>query len=133
MFKIFRHMFGEQNVTGIPAVHDPLGDVDSGPCDISPIINVPHLTHGTTVNPHPNRDRRLLAQSAADFQCAPDRGFRTVSKDQGHPISGRDPYQPIFCLGRAKPFGSLDKLIQLTKQSSLIVDEQLGIANHVDK
>ena len=38
MFKVFRDMFGEQNVTGVPAIHYALRDVDSRGRDIRLLV-----------------------------------------------------------------------------------------------
>ena len=50
--QIIGNPFGEQNVTGIAAVHHALGHVDSGACDIGLLVQISDLVNGTAVNAH---------------------------------------------------------------------------------
>src|SRR5207248_976118 len=90
MLKIFSHMFGEQNVSRITAIHDTLRDVDACPRNICFFVDVGDFTYRSAVNSHSNREwQRSASQRLADLQCALRRRFRTVSEDQGHSVSCR--------------------------------------------
>src|SRR6266496_6324848 len=39
--QVFRHMAGHKNMPGITAIEHPLGDVDSRPCDVRFIVDIP--------------------------------------------------------------------------------------------
>ena len=53
-FQVFGYMLGEQNVTGITAIHHALRDVDSGAGDISLLVQVTDLIDRAAVNTHPH-------------------------------------------------------------------------------
>ena len=54
--QIIGHTFGNQNVTGIPATHHPLCNVNAGAGDVCSIINVFDLIDRSAVysHTHPN-------------------------------------------------------------------------------
>ena len=116
MLKIFSHMFREQNVPRITAIHDTLRDIDARPRNVCLVVDVGDFTYRSAVNSHSNREWQASAsQRLADLQCALRRRFRTVSEDQGHSVSRRYSYQPVLFLSDTKLLGSLHELIQLTK------------------
>src|SRR5689334_6733702 len=52
MLQSIRHMLAQQNVSGITAIHDSLGDVDPGPGDIRLRIQIRDLVNRAAMNPH---------------------------------------------------------------------------------
>src|SRR5437667_11868753 len=72
----------QQNVSGIAAVHVPLCRVDAGTSHVRFSGCVDDPTHGSTVYAHSQLKFRVLLESAAYFQCAFDRRFWAMIKNQ---------------------------------------------------
>jgi hypothetical protein len=100
--KIVGDTLGEQNVTGVAAIHNPLGEVNSSTGEICPLIDVGNLIDGPTMDTHPNQKTRVVSQGAADLQCALCWGFRGVAENQRHPISTRQAQEPALIFRLAK-------------------------------
>src|SRR5437764_8367794 len=83
-------MLGEKNVTGVAAIHYPLGYIDSSAGEISPFVYIYHPAHWSAVDSHPKLQARMFLEHAADLHRALRRGFRAGIKDQCHPVAGRD-------------------------------------------
>ena len=60
--EIVGNAFGQQNVTGIPAVHHALSHVDSGACDIGLLVQVSDLVYRTAVHAHSHAQFRMIFQ-----------------------------------------------------------------------
>jgi hypothetical protein len=60
VLQIVGDMSRKKNVSRISAVHHPLCDVNSSTCDIYSIINVSNLVYWSTVNTHPQFQRRVV-------------------------------------------------------------------------
>ena len=73
--KIVRNAFTHEDVTGIPAIHHPLRDVDTDSGNVVALVRVLHLMDGAAMDSHPYRQTRLRAQSLANLQGAFDRLF----------------------------------------------------------
>src|SRR5438874_8565642 len=54
LLEIISHMFGDENVTGIPAIHHPLRDVDASPGNICLFVQVSDFIYRAAVNAHLN-------------------------------------------------------------------------------
>src|SRR5262245_43244271 len=83
-------MLREQNVSGIATVHDPLCDIDAGAGHVRFSSCVDDSTHGPTVYAHSQLKRRMLLEGAAYFQCAFNRIFRAMIKNQRDAVAGGD-------------------------------------------
>src|SRR5437899_4252687 len=75
-------------MSGVPAIHHSLADIDSGPGNIHLVIDINHLIDRAAVNSHPQLDMSLTAQSLTDFQRATHRLFRAAEKKQHHAVPG---------------------------------------------
>jgi hypothetical protein len=75
---------------------------------------------------------RMPLQRSADLERTSHRLFRTVEKQERHPVSGRHPDQFTFCFGGPKTFGASYDLIQLLEQLNLLIDQQSRVTDHVD-
>ena len=64
-----------------------------GPGEIGASAHVGHLAYRSAVNPHPHRKFRVFLERFGNFERAPGGFFRTVAKDERHPIAGRQPNQ----------------------------------------
>jgi hypothetical protein len=100
--KIVSDTLGEQNVTRIATIHDPLREINSGAGKICPLIYVRNLIDGPAMDTHPNLKPRVVSQGAADLQCALCWGFRGVAENQRHPISTRQAHEPTLIFRLAK-------------------------------
>ena len=88
--KIFSDVLGEQNVSGIAAVHDPLCDIDASASYVRFSGCVDDPTHRSTVYAHSQLNFRMLLESAAYFQRAFNRRFRAMIKNQRDAVARRD-------------------------------------------
>jgi len=89
VFQVFGHMFAQQNVTGIAAIHHPLRNVNTSAGDVGALVNVGDFVHRAAVNSHPELKTRRVLQRPGDFQRALGRSFRTVAKNQCNTVTGR--------------------------------------------
>ena len=89
MHQVIGDALGEENVTGVAAIHHPLRHVDAGPGDVGAPAHIGHLAHRSAVNPHPHRNFRMLLKRFGDLQRASGRFFHAAAEDQRHPITGR--------------------------------------------
>ena len=132
LLQIFRHAFGEQNVPGIAAIHDPLRHVNAGPGDVGAAADIRHFAHRTAMNPHPDRDLGVLLERLRNLDRTLHRFLRIVAKDQRHPIPGRKPDELL--VGRLRHLRSRQHDVgQLAHALLLLVDQELGIAHQVEE
>ena len=130
--QIFRHMFGEEDVPGITAIHHPLRHVDPGAGDVAALVHIDHFVDRAAVNAHPHRNFRMLPQRLGDLQRALRRLFRAVTKDQRHPIAGRQPDE--LSVGRVAHLRCPEHdLGQLVEPLLLFFDQELGVTDDVDE
>src|SRR6266699_1813120 len=120
-------------MSGVPAIHHSLADIDSGPGNIHLVIDINHLIDRATMNSHPQLDMSLTAQSLTDFQRATHRLFRAAEKKQHHPVSSWQTNQ--FSTGFRIPetFCSANNSIELLHYLNLLVDQQFRVSNDVDE
>ena len=71
-FEVFSHMFGEENVSGVAAIHHSLRDVDPGAGEISPFVYINNAADWSAVNSHPKLQARcsLSALLISTAHCA---------------------------------------------------------------
>ena len=62
-----------------------------GPGEIGASAHVGHLAYRSAVNPYPHRKFRVFLERFGNFERAPGGFFRTVAKDQRHPVTRRQP------------------------------------------
>ena len=125
-------MLRQKNVPGITTIHDSLGDVDSGPRDIGPVINIGDLIDGATVHTHSQLELGMSLESLTDLQRTLRRLFRTSKKKERHSISRGQANQLPACLSQAEAFSTSYDLVELLQQLNLLVDQQFRITNNVD-
>ncbi len=53
LFQIFGHVFANENVAGVAAIHHPLRHVEPGTREIGVTIYIYYPAHRTTVHSHP--------------------------------------------------------------------------------
>src|SRR5205814_2259571 len=90
LLEIFRDSFRQQDMTGITAIHQSLGDINPDPGRIDPVVDVGDRAHWTAVHAHPHRQIGMMFQNAAYFHGTLDPLLRTVIKDERHSVAGRN-------------------------------------------
>src|SRR5438105_2408482 len=120
-------------MSGVPAIHHSLADIDSGPGDIHLVIEINHLIDRAAVNSHPQLDMRLTAQRLTDFERATHRLFRAAEKKQHHAVPGGQTNQ--FSTGFRIPetFCSANNSIEVVHYLNLLIDQQFRVTNDVDE
>jgi hypothetical protein len=129
--KIVRYAFRQKNVPGIAAGHHPLGKVNTSSGQISSIIDISNFIHRATMNSHPQSNLGMALQRLADFQRAPNRSFRVIEEDKGHPVSHWKPKQPVRRCRTPELIRVAHDFIQLLLRPPLVVDQQFGVAHNV--
>ena len=117
LFQVFGDVLGEQDVTGIAAIHHALGDVDAGTGNVGPTAHIYYPAYRPTVHAHTQPELRMFFYRAADLQRAFHWRLRRVVKNQRHSIAGRNCNQPMVCVGFAELFGATDNLIPAARVS----------------
>ena len=56
LLEVFRGMFRYQNVAGVTAIHDALGDVDAGAGNVRLLVQIGDFVYWTTVDAHADAD-----------------------------------------------------------------------------
>jgi hypothetical protein len=59
--EIVGYMLRDQNVPGITAIHNPLGDIDSSAYNVPGIIHIRHFIDRPAMNAHPDLNVRMFA------------------------------------------------------------------------
>src|SRR6202008_2839397 len=90
MFQIISHVFRQQDVPRIAAIHDSLGHVDSGAGDVGAATDIDYFADRPAVNTHPYQNLRVRFEFLPDFERAPRWFLRTIAKDQRHSIASRE-------------------------------------------
>src|SRR5215470_3318917 len=86
--QVLRHMMGEKDVTGVAAIHHPLGHVDAGPSYVRAFVHVHHTTDWPAVNAHPNLQAPIVLERAADLYRTLHRLLGILVEDQSHAVAG---------------------------------------------
>jgi len=115
LFQIFSHVFGDEDVTGIAAIHHSLGHIDPRPGDILALVHIDHFVDRSAMNSHPQRNPRMFFQGSRNFQSALRRCFWICAKNKRHSIARREPDQFSFGLGFAKFVRAADDFIQFAQ------------------
>jgi len=125
----------QKNVAGIAAIQYPLRYIHSGSRYVRFVINIGDSIDWAAVNSHPQLDLRPAvagSQHLANLERTSHWLFRTVEKQERHPVSGRHSNQFPSLFSRPKTFGASHDLIQFLQQLDLVIDHQFGITRHVD-
>src|SRR5438093_777592 len=133
LFEILGHMFRDENVTRVTAVHHPLRDVDARAGDVGATTHVHHATDWSAMNSHPQLELRMFLHRAANLQRTLHRRFRSVVKNQRHAVSTGHSNEATVCLRRAEVVRAAHDLIEQLERAPLLVRHELGIANDVDE
>ncbi len=88
VFKVFSDVFREKNMSGITAIHHPLGNVDSSPGDIGLLVQISDFIDRAAVNSHAHPEFRMPFELLANFQCAQNRRFQSVTKNERATVAG---------------------------------------------
>jgi hypothetical protein len=131
--QVIGYTFTNENVTCIVAIHYPLRNVDAGAGNILALIRVFHVMDRPTVDAHSHWQTRLRPQRMTDLERALYRLFHRAGKDQCHAIAGRQDNELAGSFRFARCFRGAHELIQFLQSFRLLVDQQLGIANDVEK
>src|SRR5439155_6531711 len=129
--KIFGDAFGHQNVTGIPAAHDPLRSVQTSTGEIGAFIHIDDTAHRPTMHSHSQRQMQL--RSATHLNRALHRRFRTRVKNQCDAIARWNFDQPISRFSFSKFVRRANRLTQLVHCGALLIHRKLRITNDVDE
>ena len=89
LFQIFGHVFGEQDVAGIAAIHHPLRHVDAGAGDVGSLIDVGDLIDRAAVDSHPKLNRGMTLQRLRNLHRALHRRLGIGAENQRHAVAGR--------------------------------------------
>src|SRR6266568_928739 len=90
LFQVLGHMFRDQDMPGITAIHHPLRDVDSGTRNVGATTYVHHATDRPALNSHAHLQPRMFACSAADLERAFHWSFRRYAEIPPHAFTGRN-------------------------------------------
>jgi hypothetical protein len=93
-FKILGDVFGEENVSGIAAIHHPLRHVNPGAGETGPFVYIDNPADWAAVDSHPKLQARMFPERAADLHRALRRRFRTRVKYQRHAVTSWNFIQP---------------------------------------
>jgi hypothetical protein len=103
-----------QDVSGIPAVHCPLRNVDAGSGNVARGIDVLDSIHRARMYSHTQLHLWPLPENAVQFQSAAHWGFYVAQKDQCHAIAGGQPNELIAGLGPCEFLSGADRFLQMT-------------------
>src|SRR4029077_9361330 len=90
LFQVFGDMPGEQDVTGIAAVHHSLRSVDPGACNVRPLIHIYYAADRPAMHPHAQTQFGMLLYRATNFEGAFHRRLRAVVENQRHSVPSWD-------------------------------------------
>ena len=60
LLEIFGGVLRHENVTGVTAIHDALGDVDAGAGNVRLFVQIGDFVDGTTVDAHADPDLGMI-------------------------------------------------------------------------
>src|SRR6266516_1434260 len=109
-------MRGQKNMSGIAAIKHSLRDVDSRPCKVRFVVNVPDSIDRAAMNAHPDLNVRTLFQGSADLKRTSHRLLWTAEKKERHPISHWHSIELAACFRRPKTFGASHNVIEVLQQ-----------------
>src|SRR5512133_3453110 len=120
-------------MTGISAAHDAFSDVNARTGQIPLTIYVNDFVDWAAVNAHSHSKLRVLFKLLGDFHGAENRSFRAVAENKGATIARREREQLAFSLSDTELLGRAHHLLQLLQHVALLGDQQLRVADDVDK
>src|SRR6478672_2041736 len=126
-------MFGEENVTGVSALHHPVRDVQSGAGEIGAIGYIDDATGRPAVDAHTDLQRRMIFERATNLYGAANRRFRTGVENQRHAVATSDFDQTISRIGFLKLLSRANNPRQFIHGRLLLVNGKFRIPNDVDK
>ena len=59
LLQIFSHSLGQQDVTGVPAIHQTLGDIDTDSGGVEATVNISDRANWAAVHAHAHRQIRM--------------------------------------------------------------------------
>ena len=133
LLEIFCGMFRNEDVTGIAAIHDALGDVDPGAGNVRLLVQIGDFVNRTTVDAHAHPNLGMTLECLGDFLGAKYRCLRVVTESKRAAVTGRQSQQLSFSFSGAVLLGPPHDLAQLLYLSALLVNAQFGIAHDVDE
>src|SRR5437899_7056093 len=133
LFQVLRDVLGQQDVASIATIHHPLGNINSGAGNVGPTAYIHDAADRATMHTHAQFEFGVFLQRAADFERAFNRRFGGVVKYQGHTVARRNRNQPIIDFRFVKLLSAAYNLVEYFKQSALLIDQQLGVADNVDE
>ncbi len=133
LFKVVSHMLGQKNVSRVPAIHDPLRQVDTGPRNVRPIVHVGNAAYWTAVDSHAHLQFRMAPERITSLHRARNRGIRRCRKDQRHSVPGRQARQFASSIGGAEGIGSPNNFIERMQIIPLLINQQFRVTNDVDE
>src|SRR5438093_13405333 len=80
-FEVFGDVFGNQNVTGIAAIHYTLRNVDSRPGNIRSIVEVSTHVNRSAVDSHPKSQLWILLNRSGNLERGLRGCFRAIAKN----------------------------------------------------
>src|SRR4026209_859194 len=89
VLQVFREMFGQENMSGIAARHDPLRNVNSCSGEIGLIIYIRDRIDWPAMNTHAQFELWTALQFLADFEGALERCFRIIHEDEHDSVACR--------------------------------------------
>src|SRR5437763_2881645 len=133
LFQIVGHMLGEQNVTGITAIHYPLRDVDSGSGDIRLLIEITDFIDRAAVNPHAHPQFGMTFEFPANFDRTEDRRFGAGAENERAAVSSGQAEEFAFRFSQAELLRPAYDLFQCLKLLALLSDEHFRVTDNVDE
>ena len=91
--QVVREMFGQKNMSGVAAIHDALGYVNTRTSDIQHVVYIGNAIDRSAMNSHSNVYIGITLQRLAQFQRASRGLFRAAKEKERHSIASRQPDQ----------------------------------------
>src|ERR1700730_8775831 len=85
--QIIRDMFGEQNVTGIAAIHHPLRPVNPTTGDVGASADISYFADRPALNSHSHAVLRRSLKRLCNLERALRRFLCAIPKDERHPVT----------------------------------------------
>ena len=120
-------------MTGVPTIHQTLGDIDADSGRVNATVNVRDRAHRAAVHPHAHREIGIMFQNAADLYRALDRLLGAILKNERHTVPRRNfPESPRGSCS-TELVRAANRLVELVDEPLLFIRRAGGITNDVDK
>jgi hypothetical protein len=133
LLEIVRDTFGEQDVSGIAAIHDALRHIDSDTRDIGLFVQIGDLVNRAAMDSHAHLQFRMALEGLANFQRAENRRFQAVAEHERTTITGRQPQKFAFRFRFLELVGAAHDLAQRLDLIALFGDQQLRVTDDIDE